>query len=136
MWGAGVMTLAGLWLLVALPARPMAGMHVLFIGGFGLLTFAIGTRVVVAHGKHGLAAEPRVFGPVAAAFVVAALLLRLAAERFGGAAIVLYAWTGAAWTLAWAAWAAGALPRIVRLSATPQPSPHTPPVQIGAPRSR
>ena len=135
MWGAGVMTLLGLWLLVLLPARPMAGLHVLFIGGYGLLTFAIGTRVVVAHGRHGLTAEPQVFGPLAAAFVAGALLLRVAAEHFGGIAIHLYGWAGGAWTLAWIAWAAGALPRIARLNATPTPhgtGPARPPVTISS----
>lgn len=137
MWGAGLMTLIGLWLLVLWPARPMAGLHVLFIGGYGLLTFAIGTRVVVAHGKHGLIAEPRVFGPLAVAFVACALLLRIAAESFGAVALILYGWAGAAWTLAWIAWAAGALPRIVRLNVIP--GPHGPgpahrPVNIEAPQ--
>jgi uncharacterized protein involved in response to NO len=119
MWGAGLFTLAGLWALVFFPAQPMAGLHVLFIGGFGLLTFAIGTRVIVAHGRHGLVAEPRVFGPLAAAGVAGALILRLAAEHFGAHAIALYGWAGAAWVFAWLAWAAGALPRIVRVNAAP-----------------
>lgn len=138
MWGAGVMTLLGLWLLVIWPARPMAGLHVLFIGGYGLLTFAIGTRVVVAHGRHGLTAEPRVFGPLAAAFVAAALLLRIAAEHFGAIALHLYGWAGAAWTLAWIAWAAGALPRIARLNVIPTPNGPGPAhrsVHIEAPQS-
>jgi uncharacterized protein involved in response to NO len=137
MWSAGILTLIGLWLLVLLPARPMAGLHVLFIGGYGLLTFAIGTRVVVAHGRHGLIAEPRVFGPLAAAFVAGALLLRLSAEYSSGLALILYGWAGAAWTLAWIAWAAGALPRIVRLNSIPTPHgprPAHPPVTIGPPR--
>ncbi len=117
MWGAGVCVLAGLWLLVLLPGRPMAGLHVVFIGGFGLLTFAIGTRVVVAHGRHGLAAEPRVFGPLAAAGVAGAFLVRLAAERFGAHAFLLYGIAGALWSAAWILWGIGALPRIVRVNA-------------------
>jgi uncharacterized protein involved in response to NO len=122
MWGSGIFTLIGLWTVVLLPARPMAGLHILFIGGFGLLTFAIGTRVVVAHGRHGLIAEPRLFGPVAAAFVAAAFCLRLAAEHFGAHAMALYAWAGAAWVLAWLAWAWGGLPRIVRVHPARMPS--------------
>lgn len=123
MWSAGVLTLAGLWLLVFVPARPMAGLHVLFIGGFGLLTFAIGTRVVVAHGRHGLAAEIRVLGPLTVAGVAGALVLRLGAETFGALAMPLYGWAAAAWVFAWLAWLAGAGPRITRVQPPPAGGP-------------
>jgi uncharacterized protein involved in response to NO len=115
MWGAGAFVLAGLWTLVFWPSHPMAGLHVTFIGGFGLLTLAIGTRVVIAHGRHGLPAEPRVLTPIVVASVLAALALRVLAEPLASAATALYGWAGAAWVVGWLAWSAGAIPRIVRV---------------------
>jgi uncharacterized protein involved in response to NO len=122
MWGAGLFVLAGLWMLALWPSRPMAGLHVLFIGGFGLLTLAIGTRVVIAHGRHGLAAEPRVLTPVVAGGVGGALALRISAEIAAHHATLLYGWAAAAWVAAWLLWAFAAVPRMARVVPAPTPA--------------
>ncbi len=43
----------GLALVAALPGYKQAGLHVTFIGGFALLTFAVSTHVVLSHGGQG-----------------------------------------------------------------------------------
>ncbi len=116
LWGSGWCVLLGLVLAAAWPAQTLAAWHLTFIGGFGLLTLGIATRVVVAHGRHPFADERRTLGlPVAAALAVA-LGARIAAEiapgRNGWIAV-----SAGAWLIAWLAWSARALPRIARTHA-------------------
>jgi len=109
MWGSGWLVLAGLWAAALDPGRGIAAYHLVFVGGYGLLTLGIATRVVVTHGGYPLAQERRLLHPLAALGVVAALAARLAAEfevgRDSRAYVVLLGVSGAAWTLAWLWWA-------------------------------
>jgi uncharacterized protein involved in response to NO len=114
LWGSGWMTILGLWLAAAFPAHAVAALHVTFIGGFGLLTLGIGTRVVVAHGKHPLETERRTLNVVVVALVVVALAERLRAELAPARAVHALAGSGLAWLAAWLLWSARALPRILR----------------------
>jgi uncharacterized protein involved in response to NO len=115
MWSSGWLLFAGLWLMALVPDRPMLGLHVVFVGGFGLLTLAIGTRVVVAHGRHGLVAEPVVFSPLVAAGVVLALLSRVAAEIVPARGPALLGLAGAFWCFAWLLWLKEGVPRVLRV---------------------
>jgi uncharacterized protein involved in response to NO len=114
LWGSGWMTLAGLLLAAAWPNHALAGEHTVFIGGFGLLTLGIATRVIVSHGGHPLALEARALGPGIAVAVLVALALRLAAEAIPARMVPLLGWSGAAWVIAWAWWGAGVLGLIVK----------------------
>jgi uncharacterized protein involved in response to NO len=116
LWGSGWMTLLGLWLATALPEHSVAALHVTFIGGFALLTLGIGTRVVVAHGKHPLETERRILNVLVVALVALALVERLRAELFPAGAVHALAGSGLAWLAAWLLWSARALPRLVRTS--------------------
>lgn len=118
MWGSGWFVLAGLWLAVVYPPLAIAALHVVFLGGFGLLTLAIGTRVVIAHGRHGLPAERVVFTSAVAAAVLVTLLLRVSADVFAAHATFLYGASAFAWILGWGAWAVRAIPRIVTVQAS------------------
>ena len=40
----------GLGLVVLFPVYRVALLHVMFVGGFGLMTFAVGCHVILAHG--------------------------------------------------------------------------------------
>ena len=117
LWGSGWLVMAGLWVAALGPPPALGGLHLVFIGGFGLLTLGIGTRVVVAHGRYPLADERRTLTPAVVAFVALALLARLAAEAWHPRALTLLATSGVAWTLGWIVWGARALPRIVRILA-------------------
>src|SRR5262245_30666710 len=73
LWGSGWLLVTGLWLAALAPRYTLAALHVVFIGGFGLLTMGVATRVVVAHGQHPLADERRILAPL----LVATMLLTL-----------------------------------------------------------
>lgn len=121
MWGSGWLVMAGLWAVALLPGSTLGGLHLVFIGGFAFITLGIGTRVVVAHGRHPIADERRVLSPPVVALVGLALVARLAAEGWPAGAPHLYATSGAAWVLAWVAWATRALPRITNVAPAPAP---------------
>jgi uncharacterized protein involved in response to NO len=117
LWLSGWMVAAGLVLTAALPAHATAMLHVVFIGGFGLLTIGIGTRVVVSHGRHPLDLERAALTPWVMAALGVALAARLGAEIQPGVAATWLAVSGIAWWLAWGAWGWRAIPALVRRAA-------------------
>lgn len=118
LWSSGWILFAGLWLGVLVPARPLLGEHVVFVGGFGFLTLGIATRVVVRHGGYPLAFESRVIGVATLALLGLALLLRSLAEPLDPAGTTktwMLAAAAAAWMAAWGRWAWQAVPLALRL---------------------
>ena len=116
MWAAGWLVVLGLLLAAVFPFHAVALEHLVFIGGYGLLTLAIGTRVVVGHGRHPVTDEGKVLTIGVVAMLAIALALRLAAEWLSPAGqLHTLATASAFWILAWVLWAVGALPRIVRV---------------------
>jgi uncharacterized protein involved in response to NO len=104
LWSSGWIAIAGTWALALFASRPMIGLHVVFIGGFGLLTMGIATRVVVSHGRIPLAHERRTLnGAVLAPFALA-IALRLAAELVPRGAPHALAASGLCWMVAWSWW--------------------------------
>jgi len=127
LWASGWMVIVGLALAAAFPLRAIAFHHLVFIGGYGLLTLTIGARVVTGHGRHPVTDENRMVTPLVAGLIAAAILARIGAE-FAPRAPHWLGGSAALWIAAWLAWAAGALPRIVRLAGrTPAPGPPNPP---------
>jgi uncharacterized protein involved in response to NO len=102
-----------LWTAALVPAFTLGALHLIFIGGFGLLTLGIATRVTVAHGRYPLTDEPRVLSPLILSVLGVTLLVRLAAEWVPSAAVVLLGVSGALWILCWLLWAWNALPRLI-----------------------
>lgn len=60
---------AGFWMAAAFPEWRKAALHIAFIGGFGLLAFAVSAHVAGAH--SGKLARPRVVAAMAAAMLLA-----------------------------------------------------------------
>lgn len=114
LWGAGWGVSLGLLAAAIWPAREIAAWHVVLIAGYGLLTLAIGTRVVVSHGGHAMGEEGRVLHAGVAGALLVALVLRVAADGAGPHALAAYAGAAIAWTMAWSLWLAGVLPRVRR----------------------
>jgi uncharacterized protein involved in response to NO len=114
LWASGWMLIAGLALAALRSDRPLAGEHVVFIGGFGLLTLGIGTRVIASHGGHPLALEPRILSLPVVLGALAALALRLLAEGFPARAPELLGASGALWALAWIWWGTRAIGLLAR----------------------
>ncbi len=113
LWSAGWSVLIGLWVVVLAPSHYLAGEHVVFLGGFGLLTLAIASRITVMHAGFVLPVELRTRHPVAVAFVGLALAARLAAEYAPASAATLLAVSGSLWALAWLGWTATSLPLLL-----------------------
>ena len=123
---AGWLLFAGLWLAALFPAK-LAGDHVLFLGGFGLLIQGIATRVVVTHGPWPQTDEAKVLRWDSPALILAAIAARTASE-FLPAKLPLYGAAGTLWIVAWLLWGSRALVRIARSPLRP-----TPPVASGRP---
>jgi hypothetical protein len=58
-WTAHWLVILAVWLVAIAPRYRVDFLHILFIGGFTLLIFAVGTRVTLSHGGHGLVKEQR-----------------------------------------------------------------------------
>ena len=58
-WTANILIVIGLWLSAFMPVYRVDMLHVMFIGGFTLLILAVGMRVTLSHGGHGLATEQK-----------------------------------------------------------------------------
>jgi uncharacterized protein involved in response to NO len=125
LWSAGWLVLAGVWLAALVPSRPLLADHVLFVGGFGLLTLGISTRVVLGHGGYARTLEPRLLNFVSIGGIAMAAVCRLGAEFDARRLGLWLALAGALWAIGWSAWAVGALPRLFR----PAP-PVTTPVSL------
>lgn len=94
------------------PPPAAAWAHVLFIGGFGMLTFAVATRVILGHGGaahlfDGPVRSLRVF----AALALLALATRVSADFLPEIRLTHLAYAAIAWIIGVAVWAIAILPR-------------------------
>jgi uncharacterized protein involved in response to NO len=114
-WAAAWALPAGLLGAAAFPDKHIEALHVTFVGGFGLLAFAVATHVGLGHGGHEAEQQGRPWSVIAfgglmiAAMVVRASALVVPAQYFG--------WLGAAaalWMAGAITWAAFLLPRLRR----------------------
>jgi uncharacterized protein involved in response to NO len=117
LWISGWLILLGLVLAAVLPSHAIAALHVTFLGGFGLLTLAIGTRVVVSHGRRPLAEEARLIPIPVVVLIALALVMRVGADFAPGDLRHAYAGSAALWILAWTWWARGAFAGTRKVSA-------------------
>jgi uncharacterized protein involved in response to NO len=104
---AMLLALLGLLFPVAWPFQRVAGLHVLFIGGFTLITLTVATRVILGHSGFGKLFSmrlPFLFG--AALLLVSAMVLRSGADfilpwRGGAINAAAYCWVAGAALWAW-----------------------------------
>jgi uncharacterized protein involved in response to NO len=106
-WVAVWMVFAGAWAAAVLPQYRVAMLHLIFLGGFSLMTFAVGTMVVLSHsGRGALLRRPLgVLKAVSAALAVA-IAFRLAAVFFPSSYFLLLAVASVSWILAGMIWLA------------------------------
>jgi uncharacterized protein involved in response to NO len=114
LWSAGASVLAGLAAAAVFPGHEIAAWHIVFIGGYGLLTMSIATRVVVSHGGHDFRDEGRVLGISSIAALALCAVVRAVAGEADPALAPRLATAGAFWAIAWGLWLAAALPRVWR----------------------
>jgi uncharacterized protein involved in response to NO len=114
-WLASLSVVLGLWIPIFFPAYTVHGLHLVFISGFGLLTFMVATRVVLSHGGHDLAVEnkSKVLTTVGILIFIAAVT-RIFAMSAPQSYLHHLAFAAIAWILAVLLWAAVFLPKMLR----------------------
>jgi uncharacterized protein involved in response to NO len=104
-WTATWLVMAGLWLAAIAPAHRIDFLHVLFMGGFTLLILAVGTRVTLSHGGHGLESERRSWPlRIGIATGLLALVGRVGAGFAPDSFFEHLAWASAFWIAGVALW--------------------------------
>lgn len=105
---------AGEWLAAGFPGLGVDGKHLVFIGGFALLSFLVGARVTLAHGE-GLAAESRrlPYIPLTALILVAAAT-RVGAHWTPTSYVPHLAYASVIWLLGVASWGVFFAPRLCK----------------------
>ena len=115
LWIALWMVVLGVWGAGLFPRYRVAALHLVFLGGFSLMAFAVATMVVLSHGGEA----PRLRQPlwalrVVGAGITGALVARLIAERQPES---FFRWLGVAaicWIIAGASWIVFVVPRVLR----------------------
>lgn len=103
----------GLLFPVFWPGQRAAGLHVIFIGGFTLVTFTVGTRVVLGHSGFGHLFKTRLpFLIVTALLLVGAMALRVAGDFALASYTALLNGASHAWMLSAAVWSWFVLPKV------------------------
>ena len=104
-WTANILLVISLWLVAFLPVYRVDMMHVMFIGGFTLLILAVGMRVTLSHGGHGLASEKKNW-PLRIALVCGTIaMLARAGAPFAPASYSQHLlWAALLWMLALGIW--------------------------------
>ncbi len=113
----------GLWLvafaptwLVIFPFRPLAGLHVEFIGGFSVIVFTVATRVIFGHGGQAHLLNRRLpFLMVVVALLILSLLTRIGADFVGKSRVEHLVLAAAIWLAAALIWGL----RVLRHVTTP-----------------
>jgi uncharacterized protein involved in response to NO len=77
-WIACWMVLAGLWAVYLWPDYRLAGLHLMFIGGFSLMIFSFGLMVILSHGAEA----QLLMGPLLPLKIVGTAVLLAAAFRY------------------------------------------------------
>jgi uncharacterized protein involved in response to NO len=113
-----VLLLAGMLSQAIWPGQRLASLHVVFIGGFSLITFTVATRVVLGHG--GLS---HLFGgallPVLgmALLLVGAMALRFIGDFEPAARPAMLTYAGLIWMAGAVLWASFILPKTLLVDA-------------------
>ncbi len=104
--------LAGLVFPLLWPSQRIAGLHVIFLGGFSLITFTVATRVVLGHSGNEHLFHSRLPSlKIAMLLILAATILRAAAD-FSPARASDLNWASYLWMLAAAVWSWAILPKV------------------------
>jgi hypothetical protein len=109
------MVVIGSWALVLYPPMKIALMHFILIGGFSLMTFAVGTMVILSHGGEAQKVrKPLIVLWVVLAAILASLGLRIAAVVNAKHYFHLLGWAAAVWMTGSLSWLCFIAPRILK----------------------
>ena len=114
-WVSLWMVLCGLWGAALAPARRVAMLHLVFLGGFSVMVFAVGTMVVLSHSGAGTRLrQPLWVLHVVGAGIAVAVIARLAADALPARFFQLLGVAAASWSVAAISWLVFSLPYVVR----------------------
>ncbi len=124
LWISAWALLIGLWAPVLAPAYWVHGIHIAFIGGFGLMTLMVASRVTLAHGGYGHRVELRSrLLPAAAIIILLSAFTRGLAPLVPQAYLHHLAYAAGTWIIGVLTWSFVFIPKMIRLG--PKSSPHT-----------
>ncbi len=110
------MIVIGYWLGAFLPRHKTVMLHLIFIGGYSLMTFAVATMVVLSHGGEGARLQrPLWILNLIAVTLPAALVFRIAAQFFPNVYFQLLGISSVIWLTAAAGWLFFIFPKVLRL---------------------
>ncbi len=108
-----VLLVIGFFLPAVFPAYRLANLHVVFIGGFNVILFTVGTRVILGHSGHSHLFSKRLpFLIGALGLLLLALLTRASADVFLAARNSHLAYAALVWLLAVGLWAWVLIPKL------------------------
>jgi len=109
--------LLGLWGAAIHPQYRIEVLHVLFIGGFGMMILAIATRVILSHGKYPVEFEKT--SPwlgIAAWMLFVSLLLRAISTLTGKYYFTMLGLAGSLWIVALVLWGIYFVPKAIKIN--------------------
>jgi uncharacterized protein involved in response to NO len=119
-WCAQWFVILAVWIVAFVPRYRIDFLHILFIGGFTLLILAIGTRVTLSHGGHGLAKERRSWPlRIGISTGLIAMVARVGAPFAGLTYFAHLAWAAILWIVGMLVWGVFVF-RLIRTRPAPQ----------------
>ena len=119
-WCAHWFVILAVWVVAFIPRYRIDFLHILFIGGFTLLILAVGTRVTLSHGGHGLTQERRSWPlRIGISTGLIAMLARLGAPFAGLTYFAHLAWAAILWIIGMLVWGIFVF-RLIRTRPAPQ----------------
>ncbi len=108
--------IVGVWAAAIFPRHHVAMLHILFLGGFGLLTFFISTMVVLSHSGHGeqMRRSLWIFHVILLGILLS-LAIRLSAQFFPEFYFQLLGIASAVWIATGIAWLVFSAPFLLRI---------------------
>ncbi|PIQ85058.1 MAG: hypothetical protein COV74_10705 [Candidatus Omnitrophica bacterium CG11_big_fil_rev_8_21_14_0_20_45_26] len=118
LWVSFWMVILGHWLLVFLPHMRLIGLHVVFIGGYSLMTFSVATMVVLSHaGEAAQLKKPLLVLWVVAVFITAALATRITAIFNAEHYFQFLAIAAGFWLVGGLGWLLFIIPKVLKMPA-------------------
>jgi uncharacterized protein involved in response to NO len=114
-WLALWMVVLGLWGAGLIPRYRVAMLHLVFLGGLSLMTFAVGTMVVLSHaGQARQLRQPLWIFSVVGLGLAGALIARFIAEWQTGSFFLWLGVASACWLIAGVSWLGFVWPRVTQ----------------------
>ena len=105
----------GLWAVACWPSHRVAMLHLVLIGGFSLMIFAVGTMVVLSHaGQASLLRQSLWILRVVAGGMLGAATARMLADWWPARYFALLGTAAVCWLIAGISWLLFALPWVLR----------------------